>query len=372
MRSTFPLLGLVVFSFFSMSAQAAKPVLRVGISGELAPLHGQDKGGWVGLEPDLARALGKHLGRQVEFVDLAAIDRSSFDALKDKSVDVSLNSLTASAPAEQGTALTVPYAELKVRLAAKNNKKLDSLDQAQGRVGVLDRATRDLVAKAMPGVDVVPQHSLKEAIVALMRGQLAYVAHDAAVLRAAIKDTNLQILPQDLGSLHLVMAVRSDEKDAFDAALSKLDKSLGELQARWLATTAVVGDVPSPLATLPAGWVELTNRKGKMIIPVYCSAATARIKLSQRDGGWYIEFDLGEDSVEGRVGKVEELGKGHWRIHYLEQSIELRYRAGSKTAEWGKSSELWKGGWRTFADAAHEDDYGAYRVEECPEATTGK
>src|SRR5688572_17050353 len=52
---------------------ATQPALRVAMAGNYLPLHGLRGGILVGYEVDLAYALGKELGREVEFLDRAKL-----------------------------------------------------------------------------------------------------------------------------------------------------------------------------------------------------------------------------------------------------------------------------------------------------------
>lgn len=339
--------------------------LRVALSGDLMPLHAWSKNKAVGFEAELAQAIGKNQGRKVEFVNLDKLEKSSFAALHDEDVHISLNSIASDAEVDAGIALSQPYLTLHFRVAAKAKTEIQDPSTFVGKVGVLDKSARDLMKKRMPEAKFVPQDSIKAAVAALMRGELQLIAHDGSVLSQAIKGTTLKLLPQPFGDLNLSIAARSADIAKYDKALSKLAPTIAKLQKKWFKVSAPV-DVDSLMSAWPKSWVALKTQGRRQVIPVRCDNNPDRIELSQRDGGWYLEFGLGEDSVEGRVGEIEKLAAGHFRLHYLRQSIELRYRAGAKTAQWGKSSELWKGAWRTFADAKNEKTYRAVREKKCP------
>ncbi len=345
--------------------QAAGKELRTALAGELMPLHGRKGKRFVGFEPELAALLGKELGRKIVHVDLEKLEVGSFEAMDRGQAEISINSIAASTATEGAVALTQPYSTLHFRLAAKPGKDPGDLATLTARVGVLDRASRDLVRGILPKAEFKPQRSIQAAVAALMRNEIDYVAHDRAVLAAAIKGTTLKVLEPELGEMPLALAVPADQVDRYNKALTRLAPRIAKLRSKWFPVAKAGLSVDAMFAALPAEWIELQAKGGRMVIPVRCEAATARIELSKRELGWYVVFNLGEDSVEGRVQKIERLGKHHHRIRYLQQSVELRYRPGSKTGEWGKSTELWGGKWRTFADSKHEKGYKAVRVERC-------
>ena len=357
----FCLVGLLV----SAASQARAPMLKVGISGQLMPLHGFDKGKAVGFEADMARLLAKKLGRKVEFVDLERLEKGSFDALQNEDIDLSVNSIPTQTKVDAGLLLSEAYLTLHFRLVGKKGAKLDDPASTTAKIAVLDRAARDLLKKRMPEARFVPQSSIKAAVAALMRGEVQFIAHDVAVLSEAIKGTKLSLLPQPFGELSLSIATRAADAQKINKLLKRSQKSLHKLQTKWLEAATPL-DMNSLLAAWPKNWVGLINRGGKQRIGVRCDNSPDRIAISQRDGGWYLEFQLGEDSVDGRIHKIEKLGRDHYRLHYLRQSIELRYKTGSKTAQWGKSTELWKGAWHSFADSKNEKNYRAVHIKKCP------
>lgn len=359
-------LSLTVNAIHPGAALAKAPPLRVALGGDNMPLHGTEGGQFVGLEADLAKALAAQLGRPLEIVNLDELGKGSYDAIADGDVDLSLNSLATGAPLPDGIAYSAPYAEITIRLAAKPGTSLDNLAERQVAVAVLDPLVRDLVLQQMPKAKIEPRQSPREGVVALMRGKVDFFAHSVSGLRQSIKDTNLEVVGPKLGTLSLALAAPQAHVAAYNQALKRLASTATKLQAKWLAAEKEQGGDGDPLATLPASWVELAPRGQGFIIPVYCEAATARINLNKVDGRWVIEFNLGPDTVEGSVDKVDVLGKGHYRLHYQGQSVEVRFQKGAKTGQWGKSTELWGGKLKTFADAARESEYRGARVEKCP------
>lgn len=356
---------LFVSIFAARPALAKAPALRVALSNNLLPLHGFNKGKATGFEADMARLLAKKMGRSVEFVDLERLEKGSFDALENEDVDISVNSIPSASKVNAGMDLSDPYLTLHFRLAGKQGAKLTDPTTTTVKIAVLDRAARDLLKKRMPQAKFVPQNSIKAAVAALMRGEVQFIGHDVAVLSEAIKGTKLSLLSQAFGDLPLSIAVRSADLALYNKLLKRSKKQLAKLQKKWLEAATPL-DMNALLTAWPHEWVGLSVKGGRQVIAVRCDNSPDRIALTQRDGGWYLEFQLGDDSVDGRVNSIDKLGVNHYRLHYLRQSIELRYKLGSKTAQWGKSSELWKGAWHSFADGKFEKNYRAVRTKKCP------
>jgi len=345
---------------------AAKPPLRVALSGDAMPLHGKKGGSFEGFEVDLAQELARKLGRKIELVDLAALDKGSFDAIKDGDVDCSINSITDVDAPPEGVALTAPYMVLPYRVAAKKGTKVDDLATFEGKVAVLDRATRDVVKAKMPKATAVPQRSQKDAVLALMRGKIDLLAMDSARLKVAIKDTSMKMVGNELEDARLVIAVPSAELERFDKALAAIEPKIKKLRRKWMPELgAATVEIARLVEALPPAWVELERFKGKQVVPVYCESATGRISFVKREGVWFLELVVGLESVDGKIEDIELIKPNHYKIVYTGQNIELKYKAGAKTGQWGKSSEFWKGKWKTFADAQFEEEYGGVRVEKC-------
>lgn len=352
-------------AFASTSVLAKAAPLRVALSNDLLPLHGFSQGRALGFEADLARLLAKKMGRSIEFVDLERLEKGSFAALENEDVDISINSIPQSTKVKGAMAMSDPYLTLHFRLVGKSGAKIKDPTTTTVKIAVLDRAARDLIKKRMPEAKFVPQQSIKSAISALMRGEVQFVAHDEAVLSEAIKGTKLSMLPRSYGEIALSIAAPGPRIAMYNKLLKKLKPQIKKLQKKWLAAAKPI-DMNALLSTWPKQWVGLSTKAGRQVIAVRCDNSPDRIALSQRDSGWYLEFQLGADSVDGRISKIEKLGAHHYRLHYLRQSIELRYKPGSKTAQWGKSTELWRGAWHSFADAKNEKSYRALRLKKCP------
>ncbi len=229
LRVLIPSLLLLTWTF---AVQAAQP-LRVGLSGNYLPLHGIEGGRLVGLEVDLARALGEQLGREVSFVNPKAFSMSSLSALRAGKVDISLNSVTITAARAETVSFTRPYVTLRYRLAAPPGTSISSLGALTGRVALPSGPTLEAARAAMPKATLLEAGSPHEAVGMLLRGEADYVCNEDVGLLLSIGDTDLVLAGPAFGESPLGIAAPLGQADPFDHALAAIEPQLRGLIDKW-------------------------------------------------------------------------------------------------------------------------------------------
>ncbi len=124
------------------AAPSSQPPLRVGMELAYPPFEMTDtQGEPAGVSPDLARALAKHLGRELEIRNLP------FDglipSLKTGKIDVILSSMTATEERARSIDFSEPYAATGLAILARADSPVRGIDgvRTPGTVVAVKKAT---------------------------------------------------------------------------------------------------------------------------------------------------------------------------------------------------------------------------------------
>jgi len=230
------------------NAPAAAP-LRVGISPVFPPMVFKQGKELAGVEIDLARALGKQLGRPVEFVEIPWKDQ--IDALNDGKTDIIMSSMSVTMARRYMVNFSKPYSVVGqmalVRREDKHEYLLGFPSKPKGTIGVLRATTGEfLVQRDFPKSKVKSYNSGDDAAEALMKKKIGLFISDSSLvwyLSGKHAAEGLAVVPIALSEEKLGWAVRkSDERllaqvnDFIDRAAQ--DGTLYRALRRWTA----VGD----------------------------------------------------------------------------------------------------------------------------------
>lgn len=208
------------------------PPLRVGVTPNMPPLIYKQGRDLVGLEADLARELGRALGRPVLFVELKWDDQ--IPALRDNRTDIIMSGMSVTRMRALRVAFTATYLQVG-QLALVRRSDLDrfitrgSVMMYDGRVGVEKATTGDLFvqqefARARRVLYSSPAAAAKD----LLGGRLDILIHDAPViwwLAAENEAQGLAAVNIPLTTEYLAWGVREEE--------SALLKQVNEVLANW-------------------------------------------------------------------------------------------------------------------------------------------
>ncbi len=210
----------------------APPPLRVGVSGSSAPLIWEaGRGNWSGVEADFARALGREIGREVQFVKM------SFDRLipsvQRGDVDIIMNGLTVFSQRETLVDFTRPFLTSGQGIMVPTNSGNLFQDpriiyMIPYRIGVKEGTVGNLVAQRVRGDStVVPFPTAQKAANALKDGKVDLVLHDLPVLwylAAQSPTAGYRVVPSRVTTENLAWAVRRGNttlRNQADNALTK-------------------------------------------------------------------------------------------------------------------------------------------------------
>lgn len=210
----------------------APPPLRVGVSGNNAPLIFEARRGeFGGVEATFARMLGEELGRQVRFVPMP-IERL-IPALQRGEIDIIMSGMTVTAQRRSLVDFTTPYMASGQGLLVRNAKA--SLFQDPQvlfirpfRIGVEQGAIGEAVAlRVHAGSTVMPFTTPARAASALLSDRVDVVLHDAPVLwhlTAQNPSADYRLIPRLLSNETLAWAVRRGDSALLGQANSALAK----------------------------------------------------------------------------------------------------------------------------------------------------
>ncbi|QRK10789.1 amino acid ABC transporter substrate-binding protein [Archangium violaceum] len=310
--------GAIALLVLPMASWAEGEPLRVALSGNYMPLHGSDRSGRVGLEAELALALGRELGREVEFVDTQR--RFKLDTLKavaEGKVDVSLNSITPTPERAQLVDFTRPYLKLSYRLAGrKGGISTEKLRRLVGRVAVPSAAVRDAVEAALPEATAVDCEGLRQCIRMVEEGQADFVAYEDVGLHLAVRGSPLVVSEATFGRSPLAIATPKGGAAIIDAALEKLGPTLERLRREWKpGTPSLLDSERALLERLPGRLLVLVRHEGEWVRPRYCYSQTPALGIEQtEDGGWQLHAVLAQDTDIHDIQSIQKTGEKAYRL----------------------------------------------------------
>ncbi len=232
-------------SSIGQSAAKKNEPLRVGVSAKSPPMIFKQGGQIVGVEADLAAALGKALDRQITFVEE---DRENLiDALCDGRVDIIMSSMSITPARRYRIAFTSPYLRVGQMVLARRGEEYTYLfnagAQAKHGVGVKPGTTAEfLVRQEFPRLKRKYFSDGTDAAEALVKKKIDMFMSDGPMvwyLAGLYENKGLTVTPLVLSQEELGWGVRRNDTDLLNAANTFLQKAVqtGELNrtlGKWL------------------------------------------------------------------------------------------------------------------------------------------
>lgn len=210
----------------------APPPLRVGVSGDNAPLIFESgRREFSGVEADFARMLGAELGREVRFVPMR-FDRL-ITSLQHGEIDIIMSGMTVTAQRRSLVEFTTPYMVSGQGLLVRNSRANLFQDPrlifiSPFRIGVQQGTIGEAVAlRAHGATTVVPFATPDRAATALLSSRVDVVLHDAPVLwniTARNPSADHRVIPRLVTSENLAWAVRRGDSELLRQANSAIAK----------------------------------------------------------------------------------------------------------------------------------------------------
>ena len=230
--------------------EADPDILRVGVSPDAPPLIFKENGEIVGLEADMAMALGAHLGRRTVLVEVPWEDQIT--VLLDNGTDIIMSGMSITLARQYEIAFSKPYFKSGLMILTKNLQKYTFITNIETilaqsvtwRMGVVEGATGEsfLQQKSIGAKSIKSFSNQEKALDALIAGHIDVFIHDAPIIimmAAQHQVAGLKPLPVMLNEEFLAWGLRKEDSALIAAVNAFIDQSKqdGTLQAtvkRWI------------------------------------------------------------------------------------------------------------------------------------------
>ncbi len=236
---------MIAAAFIFSAAAADTTTLRVGVSAKAPPMIFKQSGQIVGVEADLAQALGQAMGRKVVFVEEDWEDL--IDALCSDRIDIIMSGMSITPARSYRVGFTVPYFRVgQIALARATETYAYSLDlagQAKRGIGVKPGTTADfLVRQEFPKAKRKYYKTGDDAANALVKKNIDLFISDGPLiwyLASMYENKGLAVTPLLLNQEDLGWAVRRTDTQLLQSANTFLQQanSSGKLRAvfsKWM------------------------------------------------------------------------------------------------------------------------------------------
>jgi polar amino acid transport system substrate-binding protein len=220
-------------------------VLRVGVTANSPPMVIKQGNDTAGLEADFARALGRQLGREIQFVEVPWEDL--IDALDENKIDIIMSSMSITRARQFRIAFCDPYLRISqmalVRAADRYRFAPFSTSMANVAVGVKKATTGDLlVQQEFPKAKRKYYKSGDDAAKALKKGSIELFIDDSTMiwyLAGTYEADGLVVAPMTLSDELLAWGVRRSDAELLASVnefLKKFKESgdMDKVMQRWI------------------------------------------------------------------------------------------------------------------------------------------
>jgi polar amino acid transport system substrate-binding protein len=244
-RRNFLLASLAALAFGAANVHAQDNVLRVGTDATFPPMEFVDNGKRTGFDIELVEAIGKAMGKQVEWVDIDF--KGLIPGLISKRFDMAVSAIYITDERKKVVDFTEPYYAGGLVVMVKDNnttiKKLTDLDGKKVSVQVGTKSVAYLTEK-YPKVQRVEVEKNQEMfnLVDIGRADAAVTGKPAAYQYVRTRP-GLRVLEEQLTTEEYGMALRRDTPEltkAVNGAIAKLkaDGTYAAIVKKWFSGSA--------------------------------------------------------------------------------------------------------------------------------------
>lgn len=222
-------LFLLFMIFISVVAFGKDEKLYVGTNPEFYPFEYLEDGNIVGFDADLIEAIGKKLGKEIVWKNIA------FDgllpALQSKKIDIIIAGMTATEERKKFVNFSDPYftSSQVIILNSENKESLDIKsyeDLPNHSVGVVLGYTGDVAVSKVPKVNIQRFNGASEAVMALKAKKVQAVILDSEPAKNYVKNNKgLELISTDIAKEEYSIAVSKDNIQLAE----KINKAYKEL-----------------------------------------------------------------------------------------------------------------------------------------------
>jgi polar amino acid transport system substrate-binding protein len=222
----------VVSLALNANAAAKKGVLRMGVGSGLQPYsYTDEKGGLIGFDIEIAKALAKKLGVEP---DLQEMDFAAFiPALMTEKVDLLISALTITQERAKKVDFSEPYYAGRrgyvVGVPIKNTDIHSADDLHKKKVSCVIGSVQAEILKDMKDVEVVEYPSINDALLAVIYGKVDATLNPYASVYGCLESQckgKMKVVGKQLPARGIGVAVKKGNKEL----LAKVNKALDELK----------------------------------------------------------------------------------------------------------------------------------------------
>lgn len=227
----------------SISAHAQDNVLRVGTDATFPPMEFVDNGKRTGFDIELVEAIGKAMGKQVEWIDIDF--KGLVPGLISKRFDMAVSAIYITDERKKVVDFTTPYyAGGLVAMVKEGNTSIQKLADLDGKKVSVQVGTKSVsyLEQNFPKVQRVEVEKNQEMfnLVDIGRADAAVTGKPAAYQYVRTRP-GLRVLAEQITTEEYGMAIRKDTPEltkAVNAALTKLksDGTYDAIVKKWFST----------------------------------------------------------------------------------------------------------------------------------------
>ena len=201
--------------------------LTLATNAEFPPYEYHDGDKIVGIDMDIADAIAKKLGLEVQIEDIA-FDSVILEVTSGKA-DIGLAGISATDERKQSVDFSDTYTTSKQLIIVKDDSPIKGSKDLEGKtVGVQTGTTGDILASDIK--DVKPERYDKgmDAVQALSQGKVDAVIIDSEVAKKFVEETSgLKVLDEAFADENYAIAIKKGNKELLDS----VNKALSELKS---------------------------------------------------------------------------------------------------------------------------------------------
>lgn len=227
-RRHFLVAALTVAALGSSVARAEGNVLRVGTDATFPPMEFTDNGKRTGFDVDLVEAIGKKLGKKVEWVDIDF--KGLIPGLVSHRFDMAVSAIYITDERKKVVDFTEPYYAGGLVAMVKDGSSIQKLSDLDGKKVTVQVGTKSVgyLQEHYPKVQRVEVEKNQEMfnLVDIGRADAAVTGKPAAYQYVRTRP-GLHVLPEQLTTEEYGMALRKDEPELTKA----INKAIEQLKA---------------------------------------------------------------------------------------------------------------------------------------------
>jgi len=242
-------LVLAIVSLAACRTTGARPGskagdLVVGVCPDYPPLMFQQNGRILGVEVDLASALGQALDRPVRFMEISW--ENQIDALLEGRIDIIMSGMTVTEARKVRIAFSDPYLQLGIMPLvrtrdAKRYATAENIFGGDARIGVKKGSTADVFANRYCRSSSITYVQPTDAYFFLVNRRIDVYLHDGpgVIWLAAEHEADLAVIRKPLTSDAIAWGLRKDDPELLASvnrilAGWKSDGTLQRILDKWL------------------------------------------------------------------------------------------------------------------------------------------